>query len=198
MFMLLAEDVHSLYPTQLAQSPEKSYQLKPSLWCMTWNSVTPIFPLSVGLVPHRIPTGPNPSFLGFYFFPSKVILGYLSSLWLPVFSQRSKLSVGPQSCWTARKWTGRLAHQKWNNIPFGRSTQFVSPNIVKLRHTRYFIWRPDLSHKSRFCFLQVHRISYWRKWSSILVFTLNYTIVHYIRYSYKRGPWLYTILYNPN
>jgi len=42
-------------------------------------------------------------------------LGYLWSFRLPLLSCSSKLLVGPRSCWTSRKWMGRLAHQNRSN-----------------------------------------------------------------------------------
>jgi len=57
--------------------------------------------------------------------------------------------VGPRSCWTSRKKTGRLACQDRSNTP--RYPCSLAPTIAKIRHTRYSSWRRTLSHNSLTC-----------------------------------------------
>jgi len=58
-----------------------------------------------------------------------------------------KLPVGPRSCWTSQKWTGRLALRNWSNLPVTHVPCPLAPTIAKIRHTHYSLWKRNLSHK---------------------------------------------------
>jgi len=91
------------YPTQLSQSLLAS-PLSALHWYMAWNGVNTIlrhvvFNRSFSKpTPNRpLPFSPRPKR-----FPSKVLLGYLGPLRLPLLPRSTKLPVGPRSSWTSR------------------------------------------------------------------------------------------------
>jgi len=71
-------------------------------------------PLSIGPFPNWFPVGPYPPLHGRSVSPNKVLLG---SFRLSILPCSSKLPVDPWSCWTYRKWTGRLACQNRRTLP---------------------------------------------------------------------------------
>jgi len=105
-----------------------------------------IISLSIGPFPNGLPIGPHPSLLGPSVPPTKILLGYLESFRLSLLPCSFKLPLGPRSCWTFRKWTGRLACQNQCNTPRYLCSMSLAPTIAKIRHTRYSLWRQSLSH----------------------------------------------------
>jgi len=103
-------------------------------------------PLSIGPFPNRFPVGSCPLH-GPSISSTNVLLEYLGPSRLPLLPCSFKLPMGPQSCWTFRKWTGRLVRQNRSSTPLYPCFLPTGPDH-KVRHTSYSLWRRNFSHNS--------------------------------------------------
>jgi len=107
--------------------------------------------LSIGPFPNLFPIGPCPPFHGLGVSPTKVLLGCLGLLLLPLLPCSSMFPVGSRSRWTYRNELADPLAKTEETLHFAHVSSTLAPVIAKIRHTRYITWRRNLSHKSLFC-----------------------------------------------
>jgi len=113
-----------------------------------------IMSLLISPFPNGLPVGPHPSLFDPSVSPSKILLGYLRSFRLPLLPciiQLEAFSGSPVMLDLPRNERADSLAKTGATLPITHVPCPLAPTIAKIRHTRYSLWRRNLSHNSLSC-----------------------------------------------